>query len=197
VTTVEKEAKADPRVTRTRKLIEDAFLEVMNEKGFEELSVQDVADRAGINRVTFYSHFVDRYALLRHAIRKAFEAEVESKGLPQRSLCAESVRELFVVVCGHIAGLHQHCKPPHEHLDWTLGEVIADYSAELFLRWAAAPGKQAAGKTAPRSLAEAAAAAGSSLYALAARWNRSKKRVAAAAYVESTLPIVTGILGLA
>ena len=190
------ETKTDPRVARTRKLIEDAFLEVMNEKGFEELSVQDVADRAGINRVTFYSHFVDRYALLRHAIRKAFEAEVEGKGLADRSLSAESVRNLFVVVCGYIAELHQHCKPPHEHLDWTLGEVIADYSANLFLRWAAAPGKRAAGKAAPQSLAESAAAAGSSLYALAARWSRSKKRGPAAAYVESTLQIVTGILGL-
>jgi AcrR family transcriptional regulator len=181
-------AKTDPRVTRTRRLIEDAFLEVMNEKGFEELSVQDVADRAGINRVTFYSHFVDRYALLRHAIRKAFDAEVVSKGLADRSLCAESVRDLFVVVCRHIADLHQHCKPPHEHLDWTLGEVISDYCAALLLRWA--------GKAAPRAFAEAAAAAGSSLYALAARWNRSRKRGTAAAYVESTLPIVTGILGL-
>jgi AcrR family transcriptional regulator len=195
------EAKTDPRVARTRKLIEDAFLDVMNEKGFEELSVQDVADRAGINRVTFYSHFVDRYALLRHAIRKAFDAEVQGKGLAQRPLCAESVRDLFVAVCGHIAGLHQHCKPPHEHLDWTLGEVIADYSAELFLRWAAAPGKTAGGtaaarKAVSRSFAEAAAAAGSSLYSLAARWNKSRKRGTAAAYVESTLPIVTGILGL-
>ncbi len=188
----EKEAKTDPRVTRTRKLIEDAFLEVMEEKGFEGLSVQDVADRAGINRVTFYSHFVDIYALLRHAIRKAFQAEIESKDLADRSLRPESVRDLFVAACGYIAGLHDHCKPPHEHLDWILGEVIAGYSAELFLRWAGAPGK-----TAPRAFAEAAAAAGSSLHALAARWSRSKKRGPAAAYVQSTLPIVTAILGLA
>ncbi|HTP60043.1 MAG TPA: TetR/AcrR family transcriptional regulator [Spirochaetia bacterium] len=185
------ETKTDPRVARTRKLIEDAFLDVMNEKGFEELSVQDVADRAGINRVTFYSHFVDRYALLRHAIRKAFQAEVESKDLAERALSAESVRDLFVMVCGHIAGLHKHCKPPHEHLDWTLGEVIADSSAELFVRWAIAGGRRA-----PKAFAEAAAAAGSSLYSLASRWNRSKKRGTAAEYVESTLPIVTGILGL-
>jgi len=121
-----------------------------------------------------------------------------------------------VVVCGHITALHQHCKPPHEHLDWTLGEVIADYCAELFVRWAARVGKggvgragahgaagvgkagahAAAGEAAPKSFAEAAVAAGSSLYALAARWNKSKKRGSATAYVESALPIVTGILGL-
>jgi AcrR family transcriptional regulator len=82
--------RTDPRVTRTRGLIEDAFLAVMQEKGFEGLSVQDVADRAGINRVTFYSHFVDTYALLRHAVRKAFEAEVVSRGLAERALDIES-----------------------------------------------------------------------------------------------------------
>ena len=187
----QKESKTDPRVTRTRKLIEDAFLAVMEESGFEELSVQDVADRAGINRVTFYSHFLDRYDLLRHAIRKAFEAEIVRKGLADRSLGPESVGDLFVMVCGHIAGLHEHCKPPHEHLDWTLGEVITEYCAELFLRWAAS-----AGTRAPRCSAETATAAGSSLYALAARLNRTRKRGAAAAYVDSALRIVTGILGL-
>ena len=186
-----KEAGMDPRVTRTRKLIEDAFREVMNEKGFEELSVQEVADRAGINRVTFYSHFTDKYGLLRHEIRRAFQAEAESRGLGGRSLRADSVRELFLAVCGFVAGLHEHCKPPHDHLDWTLGEVIGDYCAELFLRWSGASGKAAA-----RPREETAAAAGSSLYALAARWTRSRRRGPAAAYVDSTLPIVTGILGI-
>jgi AcrR family transcriptional regulator len=163
----------------------------MDEKGFEGLSVQDVADKAGINRVTFYSHFVDIYTLLRHTIRKALEAEIEGKGLAERSLRPESVRDLFIAVCDYIAGLHKHCKPPHEHLDWILGEVVADYCAELFLRWSAS-----SGKTAPRSFAEAATAAGSALHSLAARWSRSKRRSTAAAYVDSTLPIVTGILGL-
>ena len=163
----------------------------MDEKGFEGLSVQDVADKAGINRVTFYSHFVDIYTLLRHTIRKALEAEIEGKGLAERSLRPESVRDLFVAVCDYIAGLHEHCKPPHEHLDWILGEVVADYCAELFLRWSAS-----SSKTAPRSFAEAATAAGSALHSLAARWSRSKRRSTAAAYVDSTLSIVTGILGL-
>ena len=190
-TTGKKEAKTDPRVTRTRKLIEEAFLAVMEEKGFEGLSVQDVADRAGINRVTFYSHFVDIYALLRHTIRKAFEGEIARKGLAKRSLRPESVRDLFAAVCGYVAGLHEHCKPPHEHLDWILGEVIADYCAKLFLRWSTY-----SGKTASRSFTEAATAAGSALQSLASRWSRSRKRGSTATYVDSTLPLLTGILGL-
>ncbi|HUI73060.1 MAG TPA: TetR/AcrR family transcriptional regulator [Spirochaetia bacterium] len=185
-------ARTDPRVTRTRRLIEDAFLEVLQEKGFEDLSVQDVTERAGINRVTFYSHFVDRYALLRSSVRKAFEAEIEQRGLAERELRVASVRDLFLAVCEYIDGMHQHCKPPHDHLDWIVGDVITDSSAELFVRWSAARGKAA-----PRSFLESATAAGSSLHALAARRSRMKKRAAPGAFVESTLPIVTAILGLA
>ena len=187
--------KTDPRVARTRKLIQDAFLAVLQEKGFEELSVQDVADRAGINRVTFYDHFVDRYALLRHAVRTAFQADVAARGLESRPLSAESVRELFLAACHYVAGLHQHCKPPHDHLDWIVGEVVADCSAELFRLWSSARGGSA-GRDRSRSIAETAAAAGSSLHALASRWSRGKKRGSAETYVESTLPIVTGILGI-
>jgi AcrR family transcriptional regulator len=184
-------ARTDPRVTRTRGLIEDAFLAVMEEKGFEGLSVQDVADKAGINRVTFYAHFADTYELLRHAVRTAFEADVVSKGLAERSLDMESTRDLFLAVCSYVAGLHEHCKPPHDHLDWVLGEVVSEYCAELFQRWSVVSGRAAA-----LSRAQAATAAGSSLYALASRWGRMKRRGAASAFVESTLPIVAGILGL-
>lgn len=185
--------KTDPRVTRTRKLIEDAFRGVLQEKGFEDLSVQDVADRAGINRVTFYSHFVDRYALLRHAVREAFQAEVAARGLAEGPLSPESVRALFVAACDYVAGLHDHCRPPHDHLDWIVGEVVAEYSAGLFRQWSAARGRRA-GRV--KTTAEAAAAAGSSLYTLAARWSREKRRGAAETYVDRTLPIVTAVLGI-
>jgi len=47
----------DPRVRRTRKLIEDAFRALLAERPYGEISVADVASRATINRATFYAHF--------------------------------------------------------------------------------------------------------------------------------------------
>ena len=58
-----KEEKLDPRVKRTRSLILRSFSELLAEKGFESISVQDVTDKAEINRATFYKHFVDKYEL--------------------------------------------------------------------------------------------------------------------------------------
>lgn len=53
----------DPRVKRTRKLLQQAFLELFQEKGFAAISIQDITERATANRATFYAHFQDNYAL--------------------------------------------------------------------------------------------------------------------------------------
>jgi AcrR family transcriptional regulator len=182
--------KTDPRVARTQKLIEEAFLAAMEEKGFEDLSVNDVTDRAGINRVTFYSHFDDKYVLLGYTIRKMFSDEIERQGLSDRALDADSVRDLFLAVCSYVTGLHEHCRPPHVHMDWILEAQITAVSAELFTRWA---GKSAAPVDA-KSLELTSTAASSAMYGLVLQWIRSGKRSAASTFVGTTLPIVTGIL---
>lgn len=49
----------DRRVQRTRKLLQDALVELILEKGYEAITVQDVIDRANVGRSTFYTHFQD------------------------------------------------------------------------------------------------------------------------------------------
>jgi len=58
-------AKAeDRRVQRTRKLLQDALMALIVEKGYEAVTVQDIIDRANVGRSTFYDHFLDKQALL-------------------------------------------------------------------------------------------------------------------------------------
>ncbi|MFF2482404.1 TetR/AcrR family transcriptional regulator [Paenibacillus sp. NPDC058071] len=56
--------KTDPRIKRTLSLIRDALISLMDEKGFDQLTVQDITERAEINRATFYRHYQDKYDLL-------------------------------------------------------------------------------------------------------------------------------------
>ena len=51
------EEKLDPRVLRTRNLLGKAFIEVLAEKGFQAISVQDITERAGVNRTTLLPPF--------------------------------------------------------------------------------------------------------------------------------------------
>ena len=52
------------RKTATKRRIKTAFTELLKEKGIEGLTVMDIARKAGINRGTFYAHYVDKYELM-------------------------------------------------------------------------------------------------------------------------------------
>lgn len=52
--------KIDLRVKRTNKMIIDAFIKLVEEKGYDQVTIQDIADEAMINRATFYAHYKDK-----------------------------------------------------------------------------------------------------------------------------------------
>lgn len=52
--------KIDRRVVRTRDRLGDAMIELIQEKPFDEITVQEVLDRAGVGRTTFYAHYRDK-----------------------------------------------------------------------------------------------------------------------------------------
>jgi AcrR family transcriptional regulator len=66
--------KTDARVRRTRDALGDALIELMQEKPFETITVQDVLDRAHVSRSTFYSHYSDKDDLLMSDAEEFFEA---------------------------------------------------------------------------------------------------------------------------
>ena len=56
--------KLDRRVVKTLDAIKKAILELMNEKNFDDITIQDISDRANVNRSTVYLHYLDKYDLL-------------------------------------------------------------------------------------------------------------------------------------
>lgn len=68
-----KEEAGDLRVRRSRILLQKACVELTIEKGFANLTVQDITERAMVNRSTFYRHYLDKYALLDHFMEEVFE----------------------------------------------------------------------------------------------------------------------------
>ena len=56
--------KKDLRYSRTEQLLQEAFLEFLNVKPVERITIRDLTERAGINRCTFYHHYQDIYDLL-------------------------------------------------------------------------------------------------------------------------------------
>ena len=68
---MERSEGEDLRQRRTRRHLVNALLELLEEKSFREISVVDVCERAMVHRTTFYAHFEDKQALLRHALTAA------------------------------------------------------------------------------------------------------------------------------
>src|SRR5438128_2387790 len=55
-----KQDKQDRRSQRSRHLVNAAMMQLLLEKRYEEISVQDIVDRAGVGRSTFYAHYFDK-----------------------------------------------------------------------------------------------------------------------------------------
>lgn len=58
----------DDRVAKTRKSFKDALLICLSRKQFETIKISEISNQAGYNRVTFYSHYQDKYELLEELI---------------------------------------------------------------------------------------------------------------------------------
>jgi AcrR family transcriptional regulator len=113
--------KTDRRVEKTRNSLTHALISLMIERGYEEVTVQHILDKAGVGRSTFYAHFRDKEALLRssldnmkaalqHHWKLALEAESTALGklgfaLPfLRHL--DSHREIWAAIVGRdVAGV--------------------------------------------------------------------------------------------
>jgi AcrR family transcriptional regulator len=66
--------KVDRRVRRTRELLRSALIALIQEKGYERVTVQHIIDRADVGRSTFYAHFRDKEDLLFYGLEELREA---------------------------------------------------------------------------------------------------------------------------
>jgi AcrR family transcriptional regulator len=105
----ERSFREDPRVTRTRKLIRDALTSLLAQKSFEAISVQDIAERATVNRATFYAHYTDKFALLDALVREDVAARL-AEGDP---LSIPNTRAMLLAVGNNVFAFvnsHRKCR---------------------------------------------------------------------------------------
>jgi AcrR family transcriptional regulator len=99
--------REDPRVLRTRQLLLQAFYDLFLEKGFQAMTVQDITERARINRSTFYTHFEDKFAILESWLREQFQQRVASRVLTGDAWSLNTFRLLILHVVEWFAEFHR------------------------------------------------------------------------------------------
>ncbi len=125
--------KVDPRVKRTRHLLQQAFWELMHEKGFSAISIQDIAERATLNRATFYSHFEDKYQLLDSIVQEQFQQMV-TKDLPLAPKWEESTLRILIGAVLEFFREFDTC-PTSASLNPLVEQAVQRELYHLFVTW--------------------------------------------------------------
>ena len=107
------EEQQDPRVIRTRQLLLDALMALVEEKPFSQLSVTEITAKAGLDRSTFYLHYRGVHALLEDLAANLFNelrSAIYRNGRADFSQVPEDVEEYVVIVFSHIETYQQFYK---------------------------------------------------------------------------------------
>lgn len=121
-----KKKAEDRRIGRTRKLMHEALMSLIIEKGYEAVTVQDILDRADVGRSTFYAHYRDKEALLLSGfdhLRTLFEQQ-------QRALLAARAGEKEVEF-NFILELFRHIEQHHQ----LYKAIVGKQSGEMVLKY--------------------------------------------------------------
>ena len=174
--------KIDPRVRRTRQLLQNAMMQLMQEKSLESITVQDIAARAGVNRATFYAHFEDKNALLNHMVREMFQMRLDAK-LPQDpALTTDSLRLLIVTTCEYMGEIIGHCAPvTHMNEHAMMFIQVQVHLRELVQDWLH---KSGAGTAVPETVALTTSWA---IWGSVFQWAREGSKIPAARLTEQIL----------
>ena len=101
------EEQTDLRIRRTHKFLQEAMIELITEKGFDAITVGDIAERAMINRATFYRHYQDKYDLVARIFEEAANHLVEDMKPLHKDIDPgekeENLREIWNPLFEHVA----------------------------------------------------------------------------------------------
>jgi AcrR family transcriptional regulator len=177
----------DPRILRSRRMLMDSLAKLLMKKEFEDISVQEIADDATLNRATFYLHYPDKNALLQAMTESRFRALIERRGITFTD-CNGALRAMALGVCDYLAETTgcptQLARMP---LEVSIIPVVESMFKEGLAQHGIAPGVDAA------LLATTAAWA---VFGAARRWFQTPNRILAeemAARIETMVsPILFG-----
>ena len=92
----------DPRILRSRRMLIEALARLLNRKEFDDISIQEIADEATLNRATFYLHYPDKDALLQAMTEARFRDLTARRGLSFAN-CDGALRAIALGVCDYLA----------------------------------------------------------------------------------------------
>jgi AcrR family transcriptional regulator len=182
----------DPRIRRTRQLLQQALAKLMETKEFEKISVQDITEAATVNRATFYDHYGDKFALLECMVAAQFQELLAQRSVQFDGTCASALRALVLGVCDYLAGTPglacERQRQMEPHLESAVIGVVRRMILEGLKQHSAARG------VSPEMIATTVSWA---IYGAAKEWVRTPNRCRSEEIVETVVTLVAPIFSAA
>jgi AcrR family transcriptional regulator len=181
--------RLDPRIRRTRGLLQDALKRLLEEKEFDKITIQDIAEAATLNRATFYAHYPDKFALLEELTRVSFLQLLECRKIRFDGSCATAFHPIILAVCDYLAELQKSRASKQRQFEaFVEGTVIDQISVILMDGYKKHPTE---GSINPELIAATASWA---IYGAAKQWVNNPDRAPSEEFVATAVNLVRPIL---
>ena len=177
----------DPRVRRTRRLLQDSLRKLLETNGFDVISVQDIAEEATVNRATFYDHYRDKFALLECMVGERFHELLREREVQFDGTCSSAMRATVLAVCDYLSPSvgADGSRPLEPRMELAVVAVLRRMFLEGLQR------HPRADRAAPELVAAAVAWA---LYGAAKEWVQTPERGTAEVIADTVTRLVAPIL---
>jgi len=191
--------KLDPRIRRTRELLHGALRQLLQQKEFDKISVQDIAEAATLNRATFYAHYSDKFALLEETIRVSFLDLLRRRKVRFDGTCSFAFQAIILAVCDYLHEVQQSLSSKQHQFEPFVEATVIDQVRLVLLeglRQRAAEREVSPGILSLEVIpAEIIAATASwAIYGAAQQWVHMPDRVPAEQFVAVAVHLVHPIL---
>lgn len=123
----------DPRALRTRKLLIEAFQQLIRIKNFEQITVKDITELATVNRATFYAHFVDKFELLDTVLGEQLKEIMASHFHCHSKLDEETIQRMFVSIISVHQQMATSCRRSYNSLNAIIEEKVKEMLIQFIL----------------------------------------------------------------
>ncbi|GJM79711.1 TetR family transcriptional regulator [Paenibacillus sp. HMSSN-139] len=184
---------SDPRVKRTRLLFIQAFNDLLDEKrNIYSISVHDIANRAAVNRATFYAHFEDKFAFLAYWMTEKFQLILKKRLPDDAAFSSDNLYALIQTVFQFLVRFRQYLTPGDKQFEPLLENAMQKELYRLLLQWLKSGPKQSG----PQEKLEATALVVSwGIFGSALQWSREVQAHTLESMVEEVIEVVTVNLG--
>src|SRR5512134_1968214 len=120
--------KTDRRVQRTRELLQKALIDLIDERGYDAITIQNIVDRANVARTTFYVHYGSKEDLFM-SCHKTIVDEFQFGPLSREELLSPDAPPGMISAFRHLEGARTRLYPIFQG-EGALRRLLRDWSAQ-------------------------------------------------------------------